>query len=284
MIGNKFVSYAFHFQQSGLSEEEVKEQMFKYIEKVGAREDKKVMMDRVFELYSKIKKIQQETVVGEATPVSIEELEGICPMIDWKVLFKDVYMNESYNKSQVIVQHKEVLRKICETLRSEMTYKYGKNGIHTMLVIDFLYKMRPYLNKYVEDFYPSDIDEKPPSCIHQLKENFWWTINTQHEYSSISKSTKDEVIQMFEEMKRKLTELFSQGSWSSEDDKQKAISTVSNMKVAIMDSESLSEEYKGRDKILENKLSADNYFINAYYSMKAKFLTSLKASSHRYEL
>ncbi|KAH9584452.1 hypothetical protein MS3_00000216 [Schistosoma haematobium] len=89
---------------------------------------------------------------------------------------------------------------------------------------------------------------------------------------------------MFDEMKRKLTELFSQGSWSSEDDKQKAISTVSNMKVAIMDSESLSEEYKGRDKILENKLSADNYFINAYYSMKAKFLTSLKATSHRNEL
>ncbi|CAH8492037.1 unnamed protein product [Schistosoma mattheei] len=91
---------------------------------------------------------------------------------------------------------------------------------------------------------------------------------------------------MFDEMKRKLTELFSQGSWSSEDDKQKAISTVSNMKVAIMDSESLSEEYKGRDKILEfqNKFSADNYLINAYYSMKAKFLTSLKATSHRYEL
>lgn len=28
-----------------------------------------------------------------------------------------------------------------------------------MLVIDFLYKMRRYLKKYVEDFYPSDIGE-----------------------------------------------------------------------------------------------------------------------------
>ncbi|CAH8501046.1 unnamed protein product [Schistosoma margrebowiei] len=89
---------------------------------------------------------------------------------------------------------------------------------------------------------------------------------------------------MFDEMKRKLTELLSQGSWSSEDDKQKAISTVSDIKVLLMDSEFLSEGYEGRDKILENKLSADNYLINVYYSMKAKFLTSLKATSHGYEL
>lgn len=77
---------------------------------------------------------------------------------------------------------------------------------------------------------------------------------------------------MFDEMKRKLTELLSQGSWSSEDDKQKAISTVclvlivwiitdciiqvSNMKVSIMDSESLSERYEGRDKILEVRSSS----------------------------
>ncbi|CAH8495315.1 unnamed protein product [Schistosoma intercalatum] len=153
-----------------------------------------------------------------------------------------------------------------------------------MLVIDFLYKMRRYLKKYVEDFYPSDIDEKSPTCIQELKENFWWTINKQHEYSSISKSTKDEVTQMFDEMKHKLTEFLSQGSWTSEDDKQEAISTVSNIKVLILDSESLSEGYEGRDKVLENKLSADNYLINAYYSMKAKFLTSLKATSHGYEL
>ncbi|VDP54677.1 unnamed protein product [Schistosoma curassoni] len=105
---------------SDRSDSEVKEQIFKYLQNVGAREDNKRLMDEVFELYSKIKKIQDETVVGEATPVSIEELEDFCSIINWKVLFENVYMNESYNKSQVIVQHKGALRKTCETLRSEM--------------------------------------------------------------------------------------------------------------------------------------------------------------------
>ncbi|CAH8288062.1 unnamed protein product, partial [Schistosoma mattheei] len=81
---------------SDRSDSEVKEQIFKYLQKVGAREDNKRLMEEVFELYSKIK------------------------IIKWKVLFENVYMNESYNKSQVIVQHKAALRKTCETLRSEM--------------------------------------------------------------------------------------------------------------------------------------------------------------------
>ncbi|CAH8287174.1 unnamed protein product, partial [Schistosoma mattheei] len=211
---------------------EVKEQIFKYLENVGALQTNKNMMDGVFEIYSKIKDI------------------------DWNVLFENAFAHESKRKKR-----------------------------YTQYASDkFLYKMRRYLKKYVEDFYPSDIDEKSSTCIQELKENFWWTINKQHKYSSISKSTKDEVTQMFDKMKHKLTELLSQGSWSSEDDKEEAISTVSNIKVLLMDSESLSEGYESRDKILENKLSADNYLINAYYSMKAKFLTSLKATSHGYEL
>ncbi|VDO72945.1 unnamed protein product [Schistosoma margrebowiei] len=177
---------------SDRSEDEFKEQIFRYLQKVGARENNKNLMEEVFKLYSEIK--IEETAVGEAMPVSIEELEDFCSIIKWKVLFENVYMNESYNKLQVIVQHKEALRRTCETLKSKFNDLRVRRGIHTMLVIDFLYKMRHYLKKYVEDFYPSDIDEKPPSCIQELKENFWWTINKQHEYSSISKSTKDENI------------------------------------------------------------------------------------------
>ncbi|CAH8501574.1 unnamed protein product [Schistosoma curassoni] len=239
---------------------EVKDQIFKFLENVGALQTNKNMMDGVFEIYSNIKDI------------------------DWNVLFENAFAHESYKNLEVYIQRKEALRKTCKFLFSKIITEKGRKDIHNMLVIDFLYKMRRYLKKYVEDFYPSDIDEKSPTCIQELKENFWWTINKQHEYSSISKSTKDEVTQMFDEMKHKLTELLSKGSWSSEDDKQEAISTVSNIKVLILDSESLSEGYEGRDKILENKLSADNYLINAYYSMKAKFPTSLKATSHGYEL
>ncbi|CAH8501413.1 unnamed protein product [Schistosoma haematobium] len=239
---------------------EVKEQIFKYLENVGALQTNKNMMDGVFEIYSKIKDI------------------------DWNVLFENAFAHESYKNLEVYIQRKEALRMTCKFLFSKIITEKGRKDIHNMLVIKFLYKMRRYLKKYVEDFYPSDIDEKSSTCIQELKENFWWTINKQHKYSSISKSTKDEVTQMFDKMKHKLTELLSQGSWSSEDDKEEAISTVSNIKVLLMDSESLSEGYESRDKILENKLSSDNYLINAYYSMKAKFLTSLKATSHGYEL
>ncbi|CAI2725951.1 unnamed protein product [Schistosoma spindalis] len=154
--------------------------------------------------------------------------------------------------------------------------------IHNMLVIDFLHKMRRYLKKYFEEFYPSDIDEKAPTCIQELKENFWWTINKQHEYSSISKSTKDEVIQMFNEMKHKLTELLSQGSWSSEVDKRNAISTVSKIDVSIIDSEGLSGDFEDRDIILENEISENNYFTNAYYSLKATFPRRLAVISKKY--
>ncbi|CAH8502875.1 unnamed protein product [Schistosoma rodhaini] len=83
------------------------------------------------------------------------------------------------------------------------------------------------------------------------------------------------VNQMFNEMKHKLTELLSQRSWSSEDDKQKAILTVSNISVLMIDSAFLDQVIKERDIILENELSENNYFINAYYSQKARTKTSL---------
>ncbi|VDO96991.1 unnamed protein product [Schistosoma margrebowiei] len=136
VIRNKFVFCAFHFQQSGRSDEEVKELIFNYIEELGAREDQKFMMDPVFDFYTRIKNvreltmvcqllftvIQQKTVVGEATHVSVEDLKKICPLIDWKFLFENAYMNESYNKLEVIVQDKEALQKTCVALKDQTVF------------------------------------------------------------------------------------------------------------------------------------------------------------------
>ncbi|CAH8535910.1 unnamed protein product [Schistosoma rodhaini] len=84
---------------------------------------------------------------------------------------------------------------------------------------------------------------------------------------------------MFNEMKHKLTKLLSQRSWSSEDDKQKAISTVSNISALMVDSAFLDKVNKEPDIILENELSENNYFINAYYSQKARTKTSSSEDS-----
>ncbi|CAH8502840.1 unnamed protein product [Schistosoma rodhaini] len=94
-----------------------------------------------------------------------------------------------------------------------------------------------------------------------------------------SEIPQDKVNQMFNEMKHKLTELLSQRSWSSEDDKQKAISTVSNISALLVDSAFLDKVNKEPDIILENELSENNYFINAYYSQKARTKTSSSEDS-----
>ncbi|CAH8535860.1 unnamed protein product [Schistosoma rodhaini] len=237
--------------QSSQEDSEVKELIFKYLENVGALKSNENMMDGVFELYSELKNI------------------------NWDVLFRNVFGNESYNQLEFTIQSEEAWLRTCDILRSKVTIDEERKNIHNMVVIDFLYKMRNYLQQYFEDFYPTNNDKKPPTCFEETKENFWWTINKEHKYSSISKTTKDEVNQMFNEMKHKLTELLSQRSWSSEDDKQKAISTVSNISVLMIDSAFLDQEIKERDIILENELSENNYFINAYYSQKARTKTSL---------
>ncbi|XP_018650567.1 family M13 unassigned peptidase (M13 family) [Schistosoma mansoni] len=260
---------------SSQEDSEVKELIFKYLENVGALQTNENMMDGVFELYSELKNAQKTIVDSGPSRITHDLLTTNCPIIDWDVLFRNVFENESYNQLEFTIQSEEAWLSTCDILRSKVTIDEGRKNIHNMVVIDFLYKMRNYLQQYFEDFYPTNNDKKPPTCFEETKENFWWTINKEHKYSSISKTTKDEVNQMFNEMKHKLTELLSQRSWSSEDDKQKAILTVSNISVLMIDSAFLDQVIKERDIILENELSENNYFINAYYSQKARTKTSL---------
>ncbi|CAH8535957.1 unnamed protein product [Schistosoma rodhaini] len=264
---------------SSQEDSEVKELIFKYLENVGALKSNENMMDGVFELYSELKNIQKTTVVSEPKRVSHEYLTTTCSIIDWDVLFRNVFGNESYDKLEFAIQSDEAWQRTCNILSSKINTEDGRKNIHNMVVIDFLYKMRNYLQQYFEDFYPTNNDKKSPTCFEETKENFWWTINKEHKYSSISKTTKDEVNQMFNEMKHKLTELLSQRSWSSEDDKQKAISTVSQISVLMVDSVFLDQVNKEKEIILENELSENNYFINAYYSQKARTKTSSSEDS-----
>ncbi|VDP43978.1 unnamed protein product [Schistosoma margrebowiei] len=80
MIRNKFVSCVLHFQQSRQSYSKIKELIFEHLQKVGARENRKFIMDGVLKLHLAIRKIHQETAVDGATQFSIEDLKIICPV------------------------------------------------------------------------------------------------------------------------------------------------------------------------------------------------------------
>ncbi|CAH8506665.1 unnamed protein product [Schistosoma margrebowiei] len=68
--------------------------------------------------------------------------------------------------------------------------------------------------------------KKPTNCIDEVKENFRWTIEKHHKYSSISESTENQVREMFKQLKTTFISSLSSKSWSSEDEKQKSINLV----------------------------------------------------------
>ncbi|CAH8497382.1 unnamed protein product [Schistosoma intercalatum] len=118
--------------------------------------------------------------------------------------------------------------------------------------------------------------KKPTSCIDEVKENFRWTIEKYHKYSSISESTQNQVLEMFKQLKTTFINSLSSKSWSSEDEKQKFINLANEYQLSIITSKSLSAaERDSRDFIFNNEISKDYYLMNVYHSQKTKFLKSI---------
>ncbi|CAH8508905.1 unnamed protein product [Schistosoma rodhaini] len=256
------------------------EQLFAYLKKLGPLKDKKNIIKDVLQLHSQIKSAIQPS--GSVSKVTIEKLSEICPLIDWNVLFESIFRElkyESYKNMEIVVHDQDSLKRVCDIHASAMETNNGRKNLHAMTTISFLFNMKNILNRYYSEFYPSTIPKKPTSCIDEVKENFRWTIEKYHKYSSINESTKTQVLQMFEELKTTLSDSLSSMSWLKEDEKKNYINLANSFQLSIITSKSLSaEDRESRDFIFTNEISEDDYFMNVYYSQKTKFLKSIYKS------
>ncbi|KAH9584836.1 hypothetical protein MS3_00010764 [Schistosoma haematobium] len=233
---------------------------------------------------------------GKATIFSLNVVQSrnksINPYIyiDWNFLFESVFHEikyESYKNMKIIVYHPDFLKNVCDIHMSAMNTTSSKRILHTMIVINFLYNMRSTLNQYFKEFYFFDnlklLEKMPTSCIDEVKENFPWTIERHHEYSTISESKKNEVLEIFDELKITLIQLLSSSSWFNEN-KKGTIDQVKNISLSIISSESLNvKERESEDFIFNNKILENNYFMNEYYSRKTKLLKSFGATLGKYD-
>ncbi|CAH8504597.1 unnamed protein product [Schistosoma bovis] len=246
--------------------EGTEEQIFKLLENFEVVENKEELAKGVFNLYSDIKNI------------------------DWNFLFESVFHEikyESYKNMKIIVYHPDSLKNVCDIHRLAMNTTSSKRILHTMIVINFLYNMRSTLNQYFKEFYffdnPKLLEKTPTSCIDEVKENFPWTIERHHEYSTISESKKNEVLEIFDELKITLIQLLSSSSWFNEN-KKGTVDQVKNINLSIISSESLNvKERESEDFIFNNKILENNYFMNEYYSRKTKLLKSFGATLGKYD-
>ncbi|CAI2726283.1 unnamed protein product [Schistosoma spindalis] len=250
------------------------------MERIGPLKDKKKLIKEAFQLHSQIKsEIQRSRSDSE---VAFEKLTEICPIIDWNLLFKSVFREinyESYKNMKIIAYDSNTLKKVCDIHKLAMETDKGRKTLHSMTVISFLFNMKNILNRYFNEFYSPNVQmsaEKPTTCIDEVKENFRWTIEKHHKYSSISESTENQVLEMFKQLKTTVTHSLSSKSWSSEDEKQKSINLANAYQLSIITSKSLSAaDRESRDFIFNNEISEDDYLMNVYYSQKTKFLKSI---------
>ncbi|CAH8509757.1 unnamed protein product [Schistosoma haematobium] len=270
------------------NEEGTEEQIFKLLENFELVENKEELAKGVFNLYSDIKNAIPLQNVDKEVP--FENLSQICSVIDWNFLFESVFHEikyESYKNMKIIVYHPDFLKNVCDIHMSAMNTTSSKRILHTMIVINFLYNMRSTLNQYFKEFYFFDnlklLEKMPTSCIDEVKENFPWTIERHHEYSTISESKKNEVLEIFDELKITLIQLLSSSSWFNEN-KKGTIDQVKNISLSIISSESLNvKERESEDFIFNNKILENNYFMNEYYSRKTKLLKSFGATLGKYD-
>ncbi|CAH8507323.1 unnamed protein product [Schistosoma bovis] len=247
------------------------------MKRIGPSKGKRNLIKRLFRLHSQIKTATQPS--GSDSEVTIEKLTEICPIIDWNLLFESVFNEikyDSYKNMKIVVYNQDSLKRVCDKHTEFMRSDQGRKNLHSMTVISFLFNMRNILNRHFEEFYPANVPKKPTSCIDEVKENFRWTIEKHHKYSSISESTQNQVLEMFKQLKTTFINSLSSKSWSSEDEKQKFINLANEYQLSIITSKSLSAaERDSRDFIFNNEISEDDYLMNVYYSQKTKFLKSI---------
>ncbi|CAH8530498.1 unnamed protein product [Schistosoma rodhaini] len=222
--------------------------------------------------------------------ISIEELQLICPQINWDYLFEKLLQEtgyEKYNQLSIIIEKRYQLKYRCEKYGDIM--KRGDKGtLRTMIIMEFL--VQQVLHALT--FYTNGTDSNSNSssqphfdelCISQLQNAFPWTLERHYIRSHVNETHKTEVINMFNEIKVTVIDLLSKIDWLNEKDKAFMQDKISKLSIfALYSDQKTSQEKENLSTVFQYPMRVDNYYLNEFYIRKAKYIDTLKTRLFNY--
>ncbi|CAH8506760.1 unnamed protein product [Schistosoma margrebowiei] len=223
--------------------------------------------------------------------VTKNELQSICPQIDWSYILEKVLQETGYvklHKRSIIIQRRNELRQRCAEYRALLTEKGGGSTLRTIAIMDFLREQQKNtLNVHTfgtnHNFNSSSQTHFDGQCIKRLKDTFPWTLERHYIRSHVNETHKAEVINMFNEIKLTITNSIPKIKSFNEEEKKFMKLKVSKMGIfALYSSHNSSQQKENLSTVFQYPIREDNYYTNEFYIRKAKHIDTLKTQLYNY--
>ncbi|XP_018650347.1 Nep2 peptidase (M13 family) [Schistosoma mansoni] len=214
--------------------------------------------------------------------ISIEELQLICPQINWDYLFEKLLQEtgyEKYKQLSIIIEKRYQLKYRCEQY-GDIMRRGDKGTLRTMIIMEFLiqqvlHALKFYTNGTNSNSNSSSQPHFDELCISQLKNAFPWTLERHYIRSHVNETHKTEVINMFNEIKVTVIDLLSKIDWLNEKDKAFMQDKISKLSIfALYSDQKTSQEKENLSTVLQiilfyvnrSPLESPIFITRAYYN------------------
>ncbi|KAK4467379.1 hypothetical protein MN116_008846 [Schistosoma mekongi] len=255
--------------------------------KLGILELEKTKVDDAFEMMKHLSRINvPESSQPEELkiPITLDELNSICPQIRWSYLFKEILTEAEYDDHEglpITIVGKMQLRNHCK--QNQLSLESHRRTFQTMVIINFVaeqmaYVLPPTTGGTTHPSNPSSETRFDVCCIARLQETFTWTLERYYLHSHVNETHKNMLTAMFEEVKKTLLKSISEITWLSVHEKSYLSNKIMEVKLHALYSDLIDSGEKEKISMLYRyPMKVDDYYLNEFYIHKAQRLDSLRS-------
>ncbi|TNN10073.1 Neprilysin-11 isoform 2 [Schistosoma japonicum] len=223
--------------------------------------------------------------------ITVDGLNSICPQINWSYVFEKVLQDtgyENYTNLPISLQGQIQLETRCT--QYDFAMKNNKSTLQTMIIMDFLFQqltrwLKPHTLRIADNLNSSSQLYFDVQCMKRLREVLPWTLERHYLHSHVNETHKNEIIEMFREVKFTLKNLLLNITWLDAQQKATLIDKIHKVKLfALYSDYNTSERKENISTIYKYLMKEDDYYLNEYHILKANYVDKLKTSLFNYQI
>ncbi|KAH8859937.1 Endothelin-converting enzyme 1 [Schistosoma japonicum] len=276
---------------------EFEQDFYEYAFGLGVPKSEQIKLTNAFEMMIRLSR--RDTIASILdifnwkTNITIPELHSICSQINWKRLLKKILQQtgyENYTKLPITIEGRHQLKALCAKYKSEIQTVNGKITLHTLAIMDFIIEH----SKDTLELSPSQTADFLNSsshphfddrCMSRLMSTFPWTVEKLYIDLNVNDTHKNEIINIFEELKVTLRNLILNTTWLHANDTESLLDKISTVKLfALYPERNASAIKENASTIYQYPIYEDAYYLNEFHIRTAKHMDTLKSRLFKYNI
>nr|CAX74956.1 Endothelin-converting enzyme 1 [Schistosoma japonicum] len=216
-------------------------------------------------------------------PITLDELNSICPHIQWGPLLKEILGEaeyEDYEGLPITIGGKYELEVRCQ--QQDLEIGKQRRTFQTMVIMNFILEASKNMLLLSTSSSQTDL---ATGCIRRLQETFPWTLEKYYIPSHVNETHKKTLTDMFEEIKQTVSKLISENTWVDEAQRLYLLDKIQKVELfALYTNLDDSKKKEEISAIYKCRMEVGNYYSNELCVLKAQRLDQLRSNLFAFDV